>query len=393
MTALPDHLTAIDGTFLELEDADSAAHMHIGGLLVFGPRAGGETPGARGGARVPRASASMHCRAIASASPRRRTGGLSWQRVGRRRALRHGAARARERRFRRRAASTRCWPGRASSGRSGSTRACRCGAVVVLDGLAGGRWALVTKTHHCLVDGVGSVDAAHAAARRRAEARARGQPAAARSARERAARARIRRLAGPAHGRRRGGPRRRRAIPRAPPRCSSPRAGSSSCCCATRSWPRRRRASTTRSASIAGLRYRGRRSTSSRRSSVRSAGPSTTSSSRSSTAGLRDLLDGARRGHRPTGRSAGDGARERPRRGASTRRARQPHHLAVRRPAGRRRRAAARAIGASRAETMRLKASLPGRRQAACSSTSPASRRPSCTACSPSRCSRRGCST
>jgi WS/DGAT/MGAT family acyltransferase len=30
---------------------------------------------------------------------------------------------------------------------------------VLLEGLAGGRWALVTKTHHCLVDGVGSIDA------------------------------------------------------------------------------------------------------------------------------------------------------------------------------------------------------------------------------------------
>ena len=29
---------------------------------------------------------------------------------------------------------------------------------MLLDGLAGGRWALVSKTHHCLVDGVGSVD-------------------------------------------------------------------------------------------------------------------------------------------------------------------------------------------------------------------------------------------
>jgi WS/DGAT/MGAT family acyltransferase len=33
--------------------------------------------------------------------------------------------------------------------------------LVVLEGLAGGRWALVSKTHHCLVDGVGSVDATH----------------------------------------------------------------------------------------------------------------------------------------------------------------------------------------------------------------------------------------
>jgi hypothetical protein len=31
--------------------------------------------------------------------------------------------------------------------------------AVLLEGLAGGRWALVTKTHHCLVDGVGSIDA------------------------------------------------------------------------------------------------------------------------------------------------------------------------------------------------------------------------------------------
>jgi WS/DGAT/MGAT family acyltransferase len=31
--------------------------------------------------------------------------------------------------------------------------------TVLVDGLAGGRWALATKTHHCLVDGMGSVDA------------------------------------------------------------------------------------------------------------------------------------------------------------------------------------------------------------------------------------------
>jgi WS/DGAT/MGAT family acyltransferase len=32
--------------------------------------------------------------------------------------------------------------------------------MVILEGLAGGRWALVSKTHHCMVDGVGSVDVA-----------------------------------------------------------------------------------------------------------------------------------------------------------------------------------------------------------------------------------------
>ena len=31
--------------------------------------------------------------------------------------------------------------------------------MVLLDGLIDGRWALICKTHHCLVDGVGSVDA------------------------------------------------------------------------------------------------------------------------------------------------------------------------------------------------------------------------------------------
>jgi WS/DGAT/MGAT family acyltransferase len=30
--------------------------------------------------------------------------------------------------------------------------------TVLVDGLAGGRWALATKTHHCLVDGMGSID-------------------------------------------------------------------------------------------------------------------------------------------------------------------------------------------------------------------------------------------
>ena len=33
--------------------------------------------------------------------------------------------------------------------------------VCLVEGLAGNRWALATKTHHCMVDGVGSVDVAY----------------------------------------------------------------------------------------------------------------------------------------------------------------------------------------------------------------------------------------
>ena len=35
------HLSALDATFLELEEADESAHMHIGGVMIFlSPRPG-----------------------------------------------------------------------------------------------------------------------------------------------------------------------------------------------------------------------------------------------------------------------------------------------------------------------------------------------------------------
>jgi hypothetical protein len=39
-----DHLSPLDATFLELEQADESAHMHIGGALVFEPRPDGSVP-------------------------------------------------------------------------------------------------------------------------------------------------------------------------------------------------------------------------------------------------------------------------------------------------------------------------------------------------------------
>ena len=37
-------LSPLDATFLELEDADPAAHMHVGAALVFDPVDGGAPP-------------------------------------------------------------------------------------------------------------------------------------------------------------------------------------------------------------------------------------------------------------------------------------------------------------------------------------------------------------
>ena len=39
-----DQLTALDATFLELEQADDSAVMHIGGALLFASLPGGGTP-------------------------------------------------------------------------------------------------------------------------------------------------------------------------------------------------------------------------------------------------------------------------------------------------------------------------------------------------------------
>ena len=49
-----DQLTALDAAFLELEEADDSALMHIGAALVFDPRPGRWDAGDRGGARAAR---------------------------------------------------------------------------------------------------------------------------------------------------------------------------------------------------------------------------------------------------------------------------------------------------------------------------------------------------
>ena len=72
-----DQLTALDATFLELEQADDSALMHIGGALLFAPLPGGGTP-AIGQVREhleQRLDLSSRYRKKLSVP---RTGGLSW---------------------------------------------------------------------------------------------------------------------------------------------------------------------------------------------------------------------------------------------------------------------------------------------------------------------------
>jgi diacylglycerol O-acyltransferase len=154
--AAHDQLTALDATFLELEQADDSALMHIGAVLVFEPLPGGGTP-AIGDVR-------KHLEQQLDLLPRYRqrlgvprTGGLSWpswecdQRFEIEAHVRHATLRSPgdEREF-------LDWISDFYSHRLDRSRP--LWETVLLDGLAHGRWALVSKTHHCLVDGVGSVD-------------------------------------------------------------------------------------------------------------------------------------------------------------------------------------------------------------------------------------------
>ena len=151
-----DQLTALDATFLELEQADDSALMHIGWALVFDALPSGGTP-ALGKVR-------RHVEQRLHQLPRYRqrlgvprTGGLSWpywehdEHFDIEDHIRHATlpSPGDEREFLE-------WVSDFYSHRLDRSRP--LWEMVLLDGLADGRWALVWKTHHCLVDGVGSVD-------------------------------------------------------------------------------------------------------------------------------------------------------------------------------------------------------------------------------------------
>lgn len=156
---LLERLTALDGTFIELEDADAAAHMHIGGIMVFGPRPGDRPP------TVGEVRAYLEPRLDALPRYRQRlahpgAGGLTWQRWvdDDEFDIRHHVLRAAlpapggwEQML--------DWAGDYFSIRLDRHRP--LWEVTLVTGLAEDHWALVTKTHHCMVDGVGAVDASY----------------------------------------------------------------------------------------------------------------------------------------------------------------------------------------------------------------------------------------
>jgi WS/DGAT/MGAT family acyltransferase len=147
------HLTPLDAAFLELEEGDESAHMHVGWAMVFDPRPDGGVPTLdeihdlldERLELLPR----FRCRL---STPR--TGTLTWPAWEEADAdfdvanhVRHatlpapgGEAELHE------------WLGDFYSHRL--DRAHPLWEMVLLDGLEDGRWALVAKVHHCLVDGM-----------------------------------------------------------------------------------------------------------------------------------------------------------------------------------------------------------------------------------------------
>jgi diacylglycerol O-acyltransferase len=145
------HLSALDMTFLELEDADDSAHMHIGAVLIF-----------EGPAPSP-ADLLARVRAQLSKLPRFRQR-LSQPRVGWLHrptwepattdpgdqigiaALPAPAGRD----------ELLAWAGEFYSQRLDRHRP--LWELALVSNLSDGRWALATKIHHCLADGIGSLE-------------------------------------------------------------------------------------------------------------------------------------------------------------------------------------------------------------------------------------------
>ena len=151
-----EQLSMLDTMFLELEQFDGTAHMHIGAALIFDPLPSGGTPDIAEFRDYMRERVGILPR-FAQQLSGPHAGPLSWLTWEPAKAfepdahLHHatlpapgGEAELYE------------WLGDFWSHRLDRHRP--LWEMTLLDGLEKGRWALATKTHHCLVDGIGSVD-------------------------------------------------------------------------------------------------------------------------------------------------------------------------------------------------------------------------------------------
>ena len=155
---MADQLTPLDATFLELEEADPSAHMHIGAVMVFeATDAGPPSIDELRDQIEERVDRLPHYRSRLS---QEHTGGLHWP------SWKTHPEFAIEDHVRRAALPA---PGgrrelvewAAQYWSIPLERQRPLWDVVLVEALEEGRWALCTKTHHALVDGIGSVDVAH----------------------------------------------------------------------------------------------------------------------------------------------------------------------------------------------------------------------------------------
>jgi diacylglycerol O-acyltransferase len=158
LATMGDRLTALDATFLELEQLDEGATMHIGGVMVFDPLPDGTVPALEAvcatiGSRL--ISMPRYAQRLSS----ERTGGLGWPhweddpQFDLRNHVHRAALPAP-------GSDAELWEWAADFFSHRLDRTRPLWEMALVEGIDGGRWALATKTHHCLVDGVGSVGVA-----------------------------------------------------------------------------------------------------------------------------------------------------------------------------------------------------------------------------------------
>jgi diacylglycerol O-acyltransferase / wax synthase len=152
MDGMAEHLSALDSMFLELEQADDGAHMHIGAALEFA--------GAPPTIEHLRAQVAQRLPLLPRFSQKlssTHTSGLSWLTwepagdvdvAGHVQHVRLPDPAGREELLE--------WLSDFWSHRLDRTRP--LWEMALIDSVGDGAWALATKTHHCIVDGVGSLD-------------------------------------------------------------------------------------------------------------------------------------------------------------------------------------------------------------------------------------------